>query len=189
MSLPLSFWAYQTVKLKVFYSEVGKWRIFIKKHLNFWKPRNCSIKIFWIFTALLTFLKVFGIFRTILNIWKTELRPKIGIVCGSGLSGLADTIVDKVSIRNGYNNYILIRVTWRGQWLRFFTFLIPFDPGLSRLGVLVVGRMTDQFQCPNRWFERPSSYFNLDKLQRHSPFPCFNSWRTQRLFSFWQTQW
>jgi len=29
---------------------------------------------------------------------KTELRPKIGIVCGSGLSGLADTIVDTVSI-------------------------------------------------------------------------------------------
>ena len=40
-------------------------------------------------------------FRAKLNIPKTELSPKIGIVCGSGLSGLADTIVDKVSIRNG----------------------------------------------------------------------------------------
>ena len=55
-------------------------------------------------------------FRAILNIWKTELRPKIGIVCGSGLSGLADTIVDKVSIRNGYNKYFLIRDIWSGPW-------------------------------------------------------------------------
>ena len=29
---------------------------------------------------------------------KTESRPKIGVVCGSGLSGLAEKITDKLSI-------------------------------------------------------------------------------------------
>ena len=72
-----------------------------KEAFEFLKTKELFNQENLLFWAYLSILKFSRNFRAKLNISKTELRPKIGIVCGSGLSGLADTIVDKVSIRNG----------------------------------------------------------------------------------------